>query len=301
MKLGILAVYMVREEHEKLLELHLSRIEQHTTVPYTIYGSANRLLPQYRQRLKQHPKVRLHELPATDLRGPEEHSYYLERLVRLAIEDGASHIVTLHVDSFPIRDGWVEALIGKLSASCVFSTIAGINTACLVFHRDFYVKYRPTFLLSEEEQKSAKYKKYFQEVAPIRHSGIGYGFKAYQEGLSWYYMRKSSRYAELDGPAIYDDLIFHLRGAVSLFVVPSPRTPGLLRKIGYARFESFLRVMRAIIPTPIKLLLRARFERPLKFLIDRPRIALEVGHMVAACDRLLQDPASYIEQLRGKS
>lgn len=301
MKLGILVVYMVSEEHEKLLELHLRRIEQHTTVPYTIYGSVNRLLPQYRQRLKEHPKVRLHEFPATDLRGPEEHSYYLEHLVRLAIEDGASHMVTLHVDSFPIRDGWVEALIGKLSASCVFSTIAGINTACLVFHRDFYLEYRPTFLLSEEEQHSAEYNRYFQEVRPIIHSGIGYGFKAYQAGLSWYYMRKSSRPAELDGPAIYDDLVFHLRGAVRLSDGSSPTIPKLVRRIGYVRFESFQRAIHAITPTRIRLLLRTTFRRSMELLIDQTRIGWQLGDMVSARDQLLKDPASYIEQLRGKS
>jgi hypothetical protein len=301
MKLGILAVYMVREENEKLLELHLSRIEQHTAVPYTIYGSANRLLPKYRQTLKQHPRVRLYRLPATDLRGSEEHSYYLEHLVKLAIEDGASHIVTLHVDSFPIRDGWARALVGKLSESCVFSTIAGINTACLLFHRDFFLKYRPTFLLSEEVQESAEYRKYFQAVTPILHSGIGYGFRAFQEGLSWHSMRKSSRHEELDCPAIYDDLVIHLRGAVRLSDVPARRIPKLVRRFGYARFEAFQRAIHAITPTPVRLLFQTKFRRATEMLIDQTRIGWQFGDMIAGRDRLLQDPASYIEQLRGKS
>jgi hypothetical protein len=298
-KLGILVVYMVSDGDEKLIELHLSRIEQHTTVPYTIYGSVNRLRPQHKRKLEQHPTVKLYEFPATDLRGSAEHSYYLERLVRLAIDDGASHIMILHVDSFPIRDGWIEALVGKLSGSCVFATIEGIDTACLLFQRDFYLTYRPTVLLAEEERESSEYKKYFLEVRPTLHSGIGYGFKAYQEGLSWYYMRASSRDAAWNGTAIYDDLLFHLKGAVRLSAFPSRRIPRPLRWLGYTRLESFVRAMDAIVPTPIKLLLRANLKRPLESLFDLPRLQWLSEAMASARDQLMQDPDSYIEQLRG--
>jgi hypothetical protein len=301
LKLGIVVVYLFGAEQEPLFDLHLRQIEECTQVPYVIYCSVNRLDPKYRQRLAEYPQVRAYELPPTELRRMHEHSYYLDQLIQIAVDDGATHIAIVHLDSFPIRDGWIEALIGTLSASVVFATIAGINTACLVFHRDFYVKYRPTLLVLGAEHNSAEYKKYLQEVAPIIHSGIGYGFKAYQEGLSWYYMRVTSRHAESDGPAIYDDLVFHLQGAVRLSDGPFPTIPKLVRRIGYARFESFQRALHRITPTALRLLLRTKFRRSMELLVDQTRIGWQYGNMAAARDRLLQDPASYIEHLRGNS
>jgi len=298
-KLGILVVYMAREEHEELLDLHLSAIERHTTVPYTIYGSINRLLPRLESRIEKHRGIKLYQLPETDLRGLEEHSYYLEKLLKIAVEDDVSHIAILHMDSFPIRDGWAEELASKLSKTSVFSSIEGINTACLFLHRDFYVNYQPLLLVSEDQQHSSEYANYLRDVTPIVHSGIGYGFKAYREKLQWYSMRPTSQHAGSSGPAIYDDLIFHLRGAVRLSTAPPRKVPTFLRRFGYECFDGVQRAIRAVSPNRRGSQLRLRFRRTMEFLIDDTRLAWQAGDLNFAYEQLLKDPAAYIQQLRG--
>lgn len=225
MKLGIVVVYLVSEGNEKLLDLHLRQIERHTQLSYKIYASANRLLPKFRRKLEQHPHVQICKCPTTTLRGSEENSFYLEHLVKMAIKDNATHLVTLHVDSFPVRSGWAQELAKKLSEQCVLAAIMRKedddrkpHPACLLFHRDFYLRYHPTFRLSRVERSSPKYKQYVQEFKHIGDSGVGYGFKVYSEGLSWYPLLKSNRHEEhYLFATIYGDLVFHLGSATDKY------------------------------------------------------------------------------------
>lgn len=300
-KLGILVVYLVSEDREKLLGIHLDRIARHTGVPYTIHASATRLPPACRRRLEANPNVTLHGFPATNLRGSREHSYYLDQLARAAVDDGATHVATLHVDSFPIRDGWAEALAEKLSAPCVFATTERISTACLLFHRSFYLQHRPTFLPSGQEEAAPEFREYVHACAPNLHSGIGYGFTAWQHGLTWYEMTRSSRSTAANGAAIYDDALFHLKGAARLTAPRPVAVPAPIRALGRARFESVLAFSRALVPEAVRLRLRARLKRPLDSLIDAPRIAWETDAMIADSERLLADPDSYIDRLRHRA
>ena len=288
MKLGICAVYLVSKENEKLLDLHLHQIEKHTQVPYKIYASANRLLPKFRQRLERHPQVQVCELPTVDMRGPEEHSFYLEHLVKIAIEDNCTHVVTLHVDSFPIRSGWAKELAGKLSDSCVLVAIMKEevldrtpDSACLLLHRDFYLKYHPTFLLSRVELSSPKYKQYRREVRHIVETGVGYGFKLYSERLTWYLLLKSKK-REKHYPLsnIYGDLIFHLGAAsyrdmwringsktkipLGILTFGSTLLPQRVKDIGYAVFpKRFLHFWHTGVIQDI-------YERARKQLLENP-------------------------------
>lgn len=256
MKLGIVVVYLASEENERLLDLHLNQIEKYTKVPYTIYGSANRLLPQFLHKLQQHPEVKICECPTTDLRGAEEHSFYLEHLVKEAIEDGASHIVTLHVDSFPIRSGWVEELANKLSNSCMLATVTfGAYTACLFFQRGFYLKYHPTLLLSETERLSEKYMQFRQGFEHLLHSGIGYCFKAYSEGFTCSLLKETNKSNARYGffSKIYDDIIFHLGSAAYSENDESPKNAVALRKSSFPPLlQRGQEAIRFIIPKSIR-------------------------------------------------
>lgn len=301
MKLGIVVVYLVNEDDEPLLDLHLKQIEEYTQVPYTIYGSANRLLPKFRHKLEQQPNVMICEVPNTDLRNSAEHSHYLECLTRAAIEDGVSHVVTLHVDSFPIRLGWAEELAQKLSETRVFATIETINeplinTACLFFHRDFYVQYHPRFLLSDDEYSSPEFKQYLRELQTGVHSGIGFGFKAYTEGLSWYYLRESTKGHDRFG-LVFDDLIFHLRGAVRIGREPYV-TASFLNKHCATVVENAAAVMRLIFKPRTRSLIRALFGLPIEHLLDRPRRVHARDQFETTKRRFVEDPEYYLNQLR---
>jgi len=81
MKLGIVVVYLVAEEDEALLDLHLSQIDKCTQAPHCTYASANRLLPRFRARIEQFPHIRICDVPDTGLRDSQEHAYYLDRLI----------------------------------------------------------------------------------------------------------------------------------------------------------------------------------------------------------------------------
>lgn len=296
MKLGIVVVYMINAENEKLLELHLSQIEKYTEVPYTIYGSANRSTPEIRERLQRHSKVRICECLSTDLDYIEEHAYYLELLTNYAIQDGASHIVTMHVDSFPIRLHWVEELAVKLSSSCAFATIKNEETACLFFAREFYIKYHPTFILSPKEYASSQYWQYEKEYRTNRHSGIGYGFKAYMEGLSWYYLKDSTK--SEDGGKIYDDMIFHLVNTFSLGNYNDENIQ-ILKKASYVKIVEKVKLMAGLILSRHqRKLLRKIFSLPIHYFIDRPSIQWLAAKNIDRKKELLADPEIYIQSLR---
>jgi hypothetical protein len=284
--LGIVVVYLVREENERLLDLHLRQIETNTSCRYTIYGTANRLLPQFRRKLEAHPRIKICEFPSTDLRVHHEHAYYLDQLVQAAIEDGASHVVTLHVDSFPIRSDWIQTLTAHLSPACPLAAVMREeigdmkpNTACLCFTRDFYLDYRPTFLLSEAERSSEQYKQYCVECKHHQDSGVGYGFRLYSEGLSWFPLVRSNKgedHSHLG--SVYHDMIYHLSYAARRVTI----TPADMMRV-----PQYIRAIRsALIPQKV-------WERIRGSSVRANQRAFE--HIRA---QLLENPDAYLEYLR---
>jgi hypothetical protein len=314
MKLGIIVVYLIKEEDEKLLDLHLNSIEKHTKVPYRIYGSVARLSSKYRQRLMQHHRVKICECDCTELRDALEHGFYLEQLVKCAVRDGATHIAILHVDSFPISSDWVEVLDGKLSAQCVLAATTRAEkydrkpfTACMFFHRDFYLKCRPTFHLSSEQLSSQTYKDYITESAlsyEARYeSGIGYGFTIHKERLTWHPMVRSNRGENHYGiGSIYGNLIFHLGSAnrkLKCFLGDDEQSfeIGKVRK----KLVTFRKKFAPLLPNKLRRQVDSFIPRTVvDFLFPQYRSNEEAYRIVK--ERLLNDPESYLDFLRtGKS
>ena len=190
-KLGILVVYLVSEDSEKLLELHLDKIKGNTTSPFTVYAGINMLHPQFVNKLKQDTFVKPYKCNNYNgqyekWRDVEEHSHYLEQLIKIAIDDGVSHIVILHPDSFPIKMGWEKHLEKKLSKSCVLVSIFPVMSSCTFFHRQFYSQYKPPLLLSETDRSSMRWISYQKSIKNISTvgTGIGYIYKTYMENLN---------------------------------------------------------------------------------------------------------------------
>ena len=290
MKLGILVVYMLVEENEKLLDIHLNQIENHTQVPYTIYGSVNRLLPVFRKKLDQHPAVKICECTQTDLRSTREHSFYLEQLVKMGIDDDMTHLVTLHLDSFPIRTGWAQQLANKLTGSTVMATVVtrkyrGPYTACLFFTRDFYLKYNPKFFLSPEDRDSPQHEQFYKHFNPNMHSGTGYLYRVFTEGLSWYAMRKTNKGKDTSLVCIYDDLIFHLGGGVRYHKKSTRHS----NKRGEATWIHFLFRMNRVIKPFVPKFIRKFYKKP----ADRIAGSIRVRH-------ILQDLTDDSESLLNK-
>lgn len=298
MKLGIVVVYMFSQAQEPLFDLHLRQIEKYTDVPYLIYCSVNRLPPEYRQRFAEHSQMLSFELPATELRGMHEHSYYLDRLIKKAIDDDATHIAVLHLDSFPIRARWIEELAGRLTTDCALATVEHINTACLVFRRDFYLSCKPTMLVPESVEATPAYKEYVQAWNPEHHSGIGYGFAAFSNGFSVYYLPRTGRHPNY--ASIYGDMFFHLVGTMRLqSKSPLDGTVNITRlSRGLLRSSPLYRL---ITPSRMRRHLRETFAPGFSRLIDQPGQAIRRRRNVAAMQELLQSPDAFIDDLRRQS
>lgn len=309
--LGIAVVYLVSERNERLLDLHFSQIEKNTKVPYTIYGSANRLLPKFRATLAKNPNVKICECETFDIstgtnrhiRDNEcrnEHSFYLEQLIKHAIKDGVSHVAILHVDSFPIKSWWAEKLASRLSEKCVLTAILRDQnvdrkplTACMLFHRDFYLKYKPRLLPTKQELSSPEYQRYQMEVPHVKDAGSGYGFKIFTEGLTWSPLIQSNKGCEhLLWMGVYDELVFHLSAAAH-----KDSTQSIVFSL-QKHSKSYLRhyvkkVMNNILGKEIRLKITNSI--PLK--IRRPDEYKKHLIWEQERQRLLEDPEAYLESL----
>lgn len=304
-KLGIAVVYLISERNERLLDIHLERIERHTKADYRIYGSAVRLLPQFLPKLENHPKLTVCPCEPYVETGEQlrryEHSWYLEQLVRFAFDDGCSHVMILHVDSFPVRDGWAQELAAKLSRTCVMAGIVRDKerdhkpmSAGILLDRRFYIEHSPRLLLTEAELASPEYARYKAEVPHSKDSGAGYGFAVHRLGLTFVPLLQSSagdKYSHHG--SLYEDMIFHLNAAMQMENSPD---------VAY-RAHTFKRnAIRRTLGATAKLLLpantREKLLAKLPLHLAKPERHHQRMSFEAQRELLLSDPDAYIEYLR---
>jgi hypothetical protein len=228
LRLGFVVVYHLHQEDWPLLDLHLRAIARCSPpgLHYRIYGTALRLAPQLVSRLHAVPELLLCSVPPTDLRGSQEHSYYLDHLTSLAVKDGMTHICTLDVDSFPIRPGWFEASLAAIQRQSAYVAILRRENGDSVlphpsytfFPHDFYELYRPTFFPHTAAmcpREGFLFRRWLRATKQVPDSGIGFAWTVAQHRLRWSPLLRSNRVDDhMVMGGIYGDHIFHL-GALS--------------------------------------------------------------------------------------
>jgi len=218
-KLAILVVYLVNEDNEKLLNIHLEQLEKYTNSPYTIYASVNLLNMKQRQYLAKHPNIKICNCP--NYIGPMdhdralyEHSYYLDQLVKYALEDEVTHIVVMHPDSFPIKFHWETILSDYLSENNQIVTLKYSPTACLFFKSEFAKNFKPSFAPNKKLGQDKKFLTFLKEHNLILESGIGYKYTGFINGLNWHELKRTNKgNHHYHFGSIFNDLIFHLGAA----------------------------------------------------------------------------------------
>lgn len=288
MHLAILVVYLVRKGDAPLLRLQLERIARHTRVPYTIYAAANRLHPRFRSVLEARPEVRICPCQPTVERGKMEHAWYLEQLVSAALEDDVTHLVTLHVDSFPVRTGWAGDLAARCTDSRAFVTLGRVSTACLFVPASFVRQHRPRLYPDEETIAGAEYQAFRAKTGVRAHTGAGYAWAAYRVGMRWDVLPETTRnqpYAHL-----YDRTLFHLKGAVRIGkrrqVVPDRwHHPGLLQWLGRGVVWIRQRVPRLL------------WRRARRYVVDPRDVLIERPLSEETRRRLFTDPVAFLGAL----
>jgi len=296
MKLGVIVVYLVNEDNDKLLNIHLKKIKENTTSPFTIYAGTNLLLPQFVNKLKQNNFVKLcacnnYEGGNEESRGAKEHSYYLEQLIKIAIDDGVSHIVIMHPDSFPVKMGWEKYLAERLSKSCVLASIFPQMSGCTFFDRGFYTKHQPRLLPSTQEELSASWTNFQKtnQATNLFEGGMGYGYKTYLENLGWYRLKRTNKdgYSRHLG-SVFDDVIFHLGSASEYKNRPMS---------GYGKFK-FYRYFRRLVAKTLPNTIKNKIQTILSQKVLFPEVETNRDAFLQSRDKLINDTEAYLNFLR---
>ena len=304
MKLGIVVVYLVREGNERLIDLHLESIRRNTSVSYTIYGCATRLVRALRERLAGDPAVTLVDLPATGLRkkrGARE----LPGAVDTGRDRGgrdARRRSSRGLVPDPKRlvrgPGERYSAPARPFAAAVRESRLDFKpfTAGMLITREFLLERRPRFLLDAAERASADYRRYRRRFRHHHDSGVGYGFFAFREGVEWFPLERTNRGEDhCHFGSIYGDTFFHLGAAAwKRKDFPGSRAPtGALE-------------VRARLSSRLSRFVPERVRIGIKRAVNRTVPALDIGRKYAANERefeivrarLFSDPDSYVNYLR---
>ncbi len=296
-KLGIVVVYLMNEDDENLLKIHLDFIKKYTPQDFTIYAAANRLHQHLKSILKSHDFVRICSIPDTNLRLAYENTYYLQHLIDIALEDNCTHIALFHPDSFPIKYNWFQTVIDNIGNSYAMAAIVTNlvtnnkpHSSFMLFEKEFYLKYSPKLIPDFTTLHTPIYREYIKEHSVLVETGIGYGFCLYHNKLNYYKLLHSNKnYIHPDFALIYDDLIFHIH----YNAMPYKSTSNFYNFKGGEVFKFINNLIALIIPDKLFSSIKASIIKKIKKSEDiKNRNIIE-----ELKNRLYQNPENFINNL----
>jgi hypothetical protein len=154
-----------------------------------------------------------------------ENAYYLDHLVDLAMADGVTHLCTLHVDSFPVRSGWVDHLLERTRGSVAVAGMLRAENgdtmlpmpACLFCTREFVEAAEPRFTITPETEALPDWPPFLERYRGEFDTGFGYAFALHRLGMGFSpLLRSNLRNDHYLFAGIYDDVVFHLGAAARI-------------------------------------------------------------------------------------
>jgi len=126
------------------IRLCLEQLERHTSESaYEALVWDNSFLPEHLEILEVSPRVSV--FSERETQADERHPRALDRLLR-EVSTETEYVVTLDTDAFPIRDGWLDELLGRLDAGAWMTGVwrdemapevePFVHPSCLASRRD---------------------------------------------------------------------------------------------------------------------------------------------------------------------
>ena len=163
----------------------------------------------------------------------------------------------------------------------------------IIFVNQGFLKHKSSFLIPDDKRSSKEYWQ-FQKIYDVNpHSGVGFAFTAYLNGLTWHYLKESVMGKEKT--KIYDDMIFHLEGVVHWEDVNIRNKNKTISGLLFNKMVDFSKLFTSR---------RTReYLRKINFLslnnyIDEPRITLEKAMLQKRKQKLLANPELYLNSLK---
>ncbi|MBN8429747.1 hypothetical protein JF535_02665 [Microbulbifer salipaludis] len=219
-KIGILVVYYLDPAEEWVIQEHFRRLEACYKNQFKIYAACNRLAPDLWHYLSGREYIEAVPVVDTDLRGSQEHIWYLDQLKTVALEDGCDYICTLDVDSWPITGNVFDRALALLEEH---------NVDLMAIQReengDTYLPH-PSFIFASaqlfrnldlrfgapsSDADTREFHRFSEVTKQPFDTGIGVGYKLWEHEIPWLKLLRSNTvdYHFLMG-GVYGGLIFHM-------------------------------------------------------------------------------------------